>query len=78
MQSDISTFHHNVYLPAMRKYNHHICLASILSKNYCKKMRYDAFEDNKHWLFSERDERLTKELDAEIQSDHFGDNQTFL
>ena len=78
MKTDISSFHDDVYVPAMNKYKYHIFLVSILSKNYCKKMRYEAFEDNSHWLFSERDyaERLTKELDAEIQSDHFGDNQT--
>ena len=50
----------------------------MLSKNHCKKMRCDAFEGNENFLLSERDyaERLVKELDGEIQSEHFGDNST--
>ena len=78
MQSNISSFHKDVYVPALNKYKYNIFLVSIMSKNYCKRMRYEAFESNEQCLFTERDyaERLVKELDGEIQSDHFGDNET--
>lgn len=40
-------------------------------------MRCEAFTKHKNWLLSERDyaERLVKELDGEVQSDHFGDTK---
>ena len=55
-----------------------MALVSILSKNQCKKTRFEAYLNNVNWYFSERDyaERLMKQLDGEIQSDHFGDNPT--
>ena len=74
----IHDFHEKVYIPSLVKYKYHINLVSVLSKNHCKAMRTDAFLNNPSWFLSERDyaERLVKELDGEIQSDHFGDNPT--
>ena len=78
LELSIEHFHKNVYIPHLKKYKYHIALVTLLSKNHCKKMRCDAFDRNENWLLSERDyaERLVKELDGEIQSDHFGDNAT--
>ena len=78
METSIEKFHNDVYVPYLKKYKYHIFLVTLLSKNHCKKMRCDAFEENKNWFLSERDyaERLVKELDGEIQSEHFGDNST--
>ena len=78
INTSISMFHKNVYLPYLRKYKYHSALVTLLSKNYCKKMRTESFQKNTNWLISEMDyaERLAKQLDGEIQSDHFGDNAT--
>ena len=78
MESSIDKFHKDFYIPHLKKYKYHIALVTLLSKNHCKKMRCDAFENNANWILSERDyaERLVKELDGEIQSEHFGDNST--
>ena len=64
------------YIPLLKQYRYHMALDSILSKNHCKKSRFEAYLNNVDWYFSERDyaERLMKQLDGEIQSDHFGDN----
>ena len=76
LESSIYSFHNEVYIPMLHKFKYHIAIVSILNKNYCKKMRCDAFKNNLNWIISERDyaERLVKQLDGEIQSDHFGDN----
>ena len=78
MEYTIDKFHTQFYIPALNKYKYHMLLVTLLSKNYCKKMRSEAFANHRTWLLSERDyaERLVKELDGEIQSDHFGDNPT--
>ena len=78
LESSINHFHKDAYLPMLKRYRYHIALVTILSKHFCKKMRFDAFCKNSNWMFSERDyaERLVKQLDGEIQSDHFGDNPT--
>ena len=78
MSCSFPLFHKNTYIPMLKQYRYHIALVSILSKNHCKKFRYESFKRNLNWFFSERDyaERLTKQLDGEIQSDHFGDNPT--
>ena len=76
VDATIDKFHSEVYVPMLKKYRYHMGLVTILSKNHCKKSRYEAFCNNRNWFFSERDyaERLVKQLDGEIQSDHFGDN----
>ena len=76
LESSISSFHKDVYIPMLQKFKYHIAIVSILSKNHCKKLRCEAFKENPSWMLSERDyaERLIKQLDGEIQSDHFGDN----
>ena len=76
MECSINEFHDKVYLPILRKYKYHLALVIILSRNYCKKIRNEAFINHDNWFLSERDyaERLIKELDGEIQSEHFGDN----
>ena len=78
MECSIDDFHSKIYNPMLRKYKYHLALVIILSKNYCKKMRNEAFLQQANWFLSERDyaERLVKELDGEIQSEHFGDNAT--
>ena len=78
IDSTIDKFHTEVYIPMLKKYRYHMALVTILSKNHCKKSRYNSFCRNRNWFFSERDyaERLVKQLDGEIQSDHFGDNPT--
>ena len=78
LKTKIMEFHQNVYAPYLKRYKYHIALVTLLSKNYCKKMRIDAFMKNKTWLLSEMDyaERLAKQLNFEIQSDHFEDNAT--
>ena len=77
-ECSINDFHTNIYIPMLRKFKYHLALVIILSKNYCKKMRQEAFLKHEDWFLSERDyaERLVKELDGEIQSEHFGDNAT--
>ena len=74
----IHRFHREVYIPMLMRYKYHINLVSILSKNHCKAMRIEAFNNNPSSFLSERDyaERLVKELDGEVQSEHFGDNAT--
>ena len=76
IECSISQFHNHVYIPYMKKFKYHTALVTLLSKNYCKHMRTEAFKKNQNWLLSEMDyaERLAKQLDGEIQSDHFGDN----
>ena len=78
VDATIDKFHSEVYIPMLIKYRYHMALVTILSKNHCKKSRYESFRTNQNWFFSERDyaERLVKQLDGEIQSDHFGDNPT--
>ena len=78
LESPIHKFHTETYIPMLKKYRYHLALVIILSKNYCKKTRTEAFFNQPSWLLSERDyaERLSKQLDGEIQSDHFGDNST--
>ena len=60
----------------LKRFRYHITLVNILSTNYYKKSRFTAYCNNIHWFFSKRDyaERLVKQLDGEIISDHFGDN----
>ena len=76
MESSIDDFHKQTYIPMLKQYRYHIALVSILSKNHCRKTRYEAYCQNCNCFFTERDyaERLTRQLDGEIQSDHFGDN----
>ena len=78
LESTIDKFHIETYIPLLKRYRYHMALVSILSKNQCKKTRFEAYLNNDNWYFSERDyaERLMKQLDGEIQSDHFGDNPT--
>ena len=78
MESPIYDFHRKVYIPALNKFKLHHVLVIILGKNHCKAMRTKAFLSNSSWFLSEIDyaERLQKELNEEIQSDHFGDNPT--
>ena len=78
VETSIHKFHNDVYIPMLKRYRYHIALVNILSKHHCKKMRFETFCKRNNWMFSERDyaERLVKQLDGEIQSDHFGDNAT--
>ena len=78
LESPINNFIKEIYTPMLNRYRYHLALVIILSKNYCKKTRTEAYLKEPSWFFSERDyaERLSKQLDGEIQSDHFGDNAT--
>ena len=78
LTTSIYDFHQKVYIPYMKRYKYHMALVSLLSKNHCKKMRSNAFRQHRSWFLTEMDyaERLAKQLNGEIQSDHFGDNAT--
>ena len=78
VESPINEFHQKVYIPTLKKFKLHHALVVMLGKNYCKEMRTRAFLTNDNWFLSEMDyaERLQKELNGEIQSDHFGENST--
>ena len=51
---------------------------TLLGKKCCKEMRSEAFHVNKNWLMTEMDyaERLVKQIDGEIQSNHLDKNTT--
>ena len=68
LDTPIDKFHNDMYIPMLKKYRYHLALVIILSKNYCKKTRTEAFLKEPTWYFSERDyaERLRKQLDGEI------------
>ena len=53
MECSIDDFHSKIYNPMLRKYKYHLALVIILSKNYCKKMRNEAFLQHANWFLSE-------------------------
>ena len=74
MQLPLHEFLLDHYFPQFHKFKYHIALVQILGKYQTKFWRKKAFENHHTWFLTERDyaERLKKELDNEIQSEHFG------
>lgn len=74
MQSSVSIFLNDYYFPHLHKFKYHIALVQMLGKFQTKLWRKKAFEENPRCLLTEMDyaERMKKEMDNEIQSDHFG------
>ena len=73
-QKPIHAFLTDHYFPQLHRYRYHIATVELLGKNETKLSRRNAFEKKMSWLFTERDyaERLKKEINNEIQSEHFG------
>jgi len=71
-----NTFLLDHYEPCLQKYKYHHSLIVLFGKYHTKKDRNVQFKKHKNWFFTERDyaERLKKEMDNELQSDHFGDS----
>ena len=74
MQTPLHSFLTEHYFPQLNKYKYHIALVELLGKHETKLSRRNAFHERKSWFFTERDyaERLKKEVNNEIQSEHFG------
>ena len=45
-ETSIDHFHKEIYIPMLSQYRYHIALVIILSKNHCKKSRFEAFSSN--------------------------------
>ena len=51
LETSIDKFHKEIYIPTLSQYRYHIALVIILSKNHCKKSRFEAFSSNSSWFF---------------------------
>ena len=69
----IGNFIYDVYLPSLEKYIYYVHYVQILSKNLCRKLRYDACYSKPGNISSIRDyaKRMSSKFNLEIQSEHF-------
>ena len=74
MHKPLNVFLTDYYFPQVFKYRYHMAIVELLGKHETKLWRKTAFENHTSWFFTERDyaERMKKEIDNEIQSEHFG------
>ena len=74
LQKPLVAFLTDHYFPQLFRYRYHLAIVEILGKHETKLSRRMAFEKKMSWLLTERDyaERLKKEVNNEIQSEHFG------
>ena len=78
MQSPLNVFLNDYYFPQVHKFKYHMSLVQMLGKFQTKCWLKKAFEEHPTWFLTEMDyaERLKKEMNNEIQSDHFGHHAT--
>ena len=74
LQKPLNVFLTDYYFPQIHKYRYHMAIVELLGKHETKLQRKTAFQNHKSWFLTERDyaERMKKEIDNEIQSEHFG------
>ena len=73
-QKPLNVFLSDYYFPQIFKYRYHMAIVELLGKHETKLQRKTVFQNHKSWFLTERDyaERMKKEIDNEIQSEHFG------
>ena len=74
LQSSLDIIFNDYYFPQFQKFKYPIALVQMLGKFQTKLWCKEAFQENPTCFLKEMyyAERLKKEMDNEIQSDHFG------
>ena len=74
----ICNFMYDVYLPSLEKNMYHVYYVQILWKNLCRKLRHNACYSEPGNISSITDyaERISANLNLEIQSEHFGNGRS--